>query len=178
MLRGVHTVLETPVFQADCKAAGATEAELRMIVDAIAANPLAGDLIPGTGGARKMRFARQGGGKGGGKSGGCRAVHHFGGEDVPVFLLALVAKSQRADLSQTERNRLRDILPKLAIDVRAVRKKTGLSQAEFARRFGFSVGTLRNWEQGIRTPQGPARALLLVIDAEPEAVLRALHKAA
>jgi hypothetical protein len=106
----VHTVLETPVFLADCKAAGVTEAELRMIVDVIAANPLAGDLILGTGGARKMRFARQGGGK----SGGYRTVHYFGGEDVPVFLLALVAKNQRADLSQKERNRLRDILPKLA----------------------------------------------------------------
>jgi putative transcriptional regulator len=68
--------------------------------------------------------------------------------------------------------------PQPAIDVRAVRRKTGLTQAEFARRFGFPVGTLRNWEQGIRTPQGPARALLLVIDAEPEAVLRALGKAA
>ena len=41
-----------------------------------------------------------------------------------------------------------------AIDVRAVRRRTGLTQAEFARRFGFPLGTLRNWEQGIRTPQG------------------------
>ena len=68
--------------------------------------------------------------------------------------------------------------PALAIDVRAVRRRTGLTQAEFARRFGFPLGTLRNWEQGIRTPQGPARALLRVIDAEPEAALRALGKAA
>lgn len=68
--------------------------------------------------------------------------------------------------------------PTPRIDVRAVRRKTGLTQAEFARRFGFPVGTLRNWEQGIRAPQGPARALLLVIDAEPEAVLRALGKVA
>jgi DNA-binding transcriptional regulator YiaG len=45
-------------------------------------------------------------------------------------------------------------------------------------RFGFPLGTLRNWEQGIRTPQGPARTLLVVIDAEPEAVQRALGKAA
>jgi putative transcriptional regulator len=65
-----------------------------------------------------------------------------------------------------------------AVDVRAVRRKTGLTQAEFARRFGFPLGTLRNWEQGIRTPQGPARTLLVVIDAEPEAVRRALGKAA
>ena len=106
----MHTVLETPIFRADCKSAGVTEAELRQIIDVIAANPLAGDLIPGTGGARKLRFARQGRGK----SGGYRTIHYFGGEDVPVFLLALVAKSQRTDLAQKERNRLRDILPKLA----------------------------------------------------------------
>lgn len=67
--------------------------------------------------------------------------------------------------------------PAPAIDVRAVRRRTGLTQAELARRFGFPLGTLRNWEQGIRTPQGPARALLRVIDAEREAALRALGNA-
>ena len=67
--------------------------------------------------------------------------------------------------------------PEPAIDVRAVRRKTRLTQAEFARRFGFPVGTLRNWEQGIRTPQGPARALLRVIDQEPETVMRVLEPA-
>ena len=59
-----------------------------------------------------------------------------------------------------------------------MRRRTGLTQAAFARRFGLPLGTLRNWEQGIRTPQGPARALLRVIDAKPEAALRALGKAA
>lgn len=68
--------------------------------------------------------------------------------------------------------------PAPAIDVWAVCGRTGLTQAEFAHRFGFSLGNLRNWEQGIRTPQGPARALLRVIDAEPEAALRVLGKAA
>lgn len=68
--------------------------------------------------------------------------------------------------------------PAPALDVRAVRRRIGLTQAEFARRFGFPLGTLRNWEQGIRTPQGPARAPLRVIDAEPEAALRAVDKAA
>ena len=65
-----------------------------------------------------------------------------------------------------------------AIDVRAVRRRTGLTRAELARRSGFPLGTLRNWEQGIRTPQGSARALLRVLDAEPATALRAPVKAA
>lgn len=55
-----------------------------------------------------------------------------------------------------------------------VRRKTGLSQEEFAQRFSINLGTLRNWEQGARQPEGPARVLLMVIDKEPEAVERAL----
>ena len=55
--------------------------------------------------------------------------------------------------------------------VRRVRRRAGLSQAEFARRIGISVVTLRSWEQGKLLPQGPASALLRVIDRVPEAVL-------
>lgn len=59
-------------------------------------------------------------------------------------------------------------------DVAAVRHAVAMSQAEFAGAFGISVWTLRKWEQGQRTPQGPARALLKVIAREPEAARRAL----
>ncbi len=55
-----------------------------------------------------------------------------------------------------------------------VRKETGLSQEEFAQRFRIPLGTLRNWEQGVRQPEGPARVLLMVIASEPAAVDRAL----
>src|SRR5437773_10456920 len=55
--------------------------------------------------------------------------------------------------------------------VRRVRRRAGLSQAEFARRIGISVATLRGWEQGKLVPQGTARALLRVIDRVPEVVL-------
>ena len=55
--------------------------------------------------------------------------------------------------------------------VRRVRRRAGLSQAEFARRIGVSVATVRGWEQGKALPQGAARALLRVIDRVPEAVL-------
>jgi putative transcriptional regulator len=60
------------------------------------------------------------------------------------------------------------------IDVPAIRKRLGLSQNEFSARFGIPPGTLRDWEQNRRRPEGPARALLIVIDKEPEAVKRAL----
>lgn len=60
------------------------------------------------------------------------------------------------------------------VDVASVRQRLGMSQAAFARAFGVSTATLRNWEQGRRVPQGPARVLLNVIEREPEAVLRAL----
>lgn len=59
-------------------------------------------------------------------------------------------------------------------DIRALRKRLGLSQAGFAARYGFSVETIRNYEQGHRHPTGPARVLLRVIATEPEAVERAL----
>ena len=58
------------------------------------------------------------------------------------------------------------------IDVAAVRAKTGLSQNEFARKFMLAPGTLRNWEQGIRQPEGATRLLLAVIDKAPEVVSR------
>jgi putative transcriptional regulator len=52
-----------------------------------------------------------------------------------------------------------------------------MTQEEFAARFGFSVNTLRHWEQGKRQPEGPTRAYLLVIDRAPKAVQKALHAA-
>jgi putative transcriptional regulator len=60
-------------------------------------------------------------------------------------------------------------------DVKLIRGRLGLSQEQFAKRFGFSVETIRNYEQGHRQPNGPARTLLRVIANEPEAVARALR---
>jgi putative transcriptional regulator len=61
--------------------------------------------------------------------------------------------------------------------MRSIRKKLGISQSEFATRFGISPGTLRDWEQRQQKSEGPARVLLKVIDKEPEAVRRALEQA-
>jgi putative transcriptional regulator len=60
------------------------------------------------------------------------------------------------------------------VDVKTVREKTGLTQARFAATFGISLGTLRHWERGDRTPRGPALVLLNAIGKEPATVLRIL----
>jgi putative transcriptional regulator len=60
------------------------------------------------------------------------------------------------------------------VDVAAIRKRLGLSQGEFAARFGFKLDAVQNWEQGRRRPDGAARAFLRVIEREPAAVQRAL----
>lgn len=61
------------------------------------------------------------------------------------------------------------------INVREIREKLNLSQSSFAIRYGFQIGTLRNWEQGRRKPEGSARVLLEVIRVRPDAVEEALH---
>jgi putative transcriptional regulator len=58
---------------------------------------------------------------------------------------------------------------------RRVRRRLGFSQAEFAQRIDVSLDTIRNWEQGKRSPTGAAKALLKVLDKAPEAALAALH---
>jgi putative transcriptional regulator len=63
------------------------------------------------------------------------------------------------------------------IDVRAIRTKLKMTQAEFAGQFGFSVNTLRHWEQGKRQPEGAARAYLIVIERAPKTVRKVLRAA-
>ncbi len=62
------------------------------------------------------------------------------------------------------------------VNVKAIRKKVGLSQAEFARRYGMSQRSLQEWEQGRRQPEGAVRAYLVVIDRNPQAVENALRQ--
>ena len=61
--------------------------------------------------------------------------------------------------------------------VKTLRERLGLTQNAFARTFAISIQALRNWEQGARSPRGPARSLLIIIDKEPEAAMRALKSA-
>jgi len=68
----------------------------------LASNPAAGDEMAGTGGCRKVRVA----GRGKGKSGGYRTITFYTGPDIPLFLLAVFSKGDRANLNQEERNGL------------------------------------------------------------------------
>ena len=61
-------------------------------------------------------------------------------------------------------------------DVRAIRRKLRMSQSEFARKYRIPLPTLKNWEQGRREPELPARILLAVIERHPEAVEDVLHR--
>ena len=79
-----------------------SESERNDVIDHVAANPKAGDLIQGTGGVRKLRWARSGRGK----SGGVRVIYYFHSEVLPLYLLTVFGKGEKADLSQAERNEL------------------------------------------------------------------------
>ncbi len=63
-----------------------------------------------------------------------------------------------------------------SINVKAIREKTGMSQQKFCATFGISLGTLRHWEQGLRTPKGTALVLLKVVDKNPKAVIEAVAR--
>jgi hypothetical protein len=110
----MHAIIEKPDYLDDADDAGLTAEEWSKIIARLAVDPLAGVIIPGTGGARKIRFA----GRGKGKSGGYRVITFYGGEDVPLFLLNVFAKGDKVDLSAAERNQLRVELAGLADDYR------------------------------------------------------------
>ncbi len=92
------------------------------------------------------------------------------GESIIAGLQDALAYAQ----GDTERGQAHIISVPDTIDVKAIRQRQELTQADFAERYGFALNSIRNWEQGRRRPEGPARLLLLLIDREPEAVQRAL----
>ena len=99
----MHTVIQTAFFEAAAKSAKMGEDEVTATVNFVASNPTGGDLLVGTGGVRKARIAKPGTGK----SGGYRVVWWFGGDDIPVFLLTVFGKNEKANLSKAECNALR-----------------------------------------------------------------------
>ena len=107
----LQTVVETPTYLAAAR--GVLSDALRArVVNMVAENHEAG--VPLGGGVRKVRVARQGRGK----SGGARVVFLFAGEDIPVFLLTVFAKNEKASLSVRERTALISAAKELAADYR------------------------------------------------------------
>lgn len=98
----MHTVVETPSYLAAAKTAGIDEALRQEIVRIVAERPEHGDILEGTGGFRKFRVARPGGGK----SGGFRVVSYYYSPDLPVFLVTAFAKNHQSNLTMAERNAL------------------------------------------------------------------------
>ena len=105
---GLHTVAELRVYarQAD-RLLG--DAERRDLINYLAEHPLAGDVMKGTGGVRKLRWRRGGQGK----SGGVRVIYYVYDERMPLYLLTLFGKGDRANLTKAERNELAGLARRL-----------------------------------------------------------------
>jgi len=108
-LRAVHEVIETRAYLASAKNAGMTADEMEAAVMTVAADPMAGDLIVGSSGCRKVRLA----GRGRGKSGGYRLITFYKTAAGAVFLLNVISKGMRANLSDAEVNDLAILVKRL-----------------------------------------------------------------
>ncbi len=157
-------------------------------------NPESGNLIPGSGGIRKIRWRAPGRGK----RGGYRVIYFARisqsviwmltmypknlAENIPVHVLRQIQR--RLKMAKSKRNIGLEILQGLREikhgeygrvinipEVASIREKTGLSQARFAQLLGVSVRTLQDWEQGRRAPSGAARTLLVVANKNPRVLL-------
>jgi hypothetical protein len=112
------TVIETAVFLRRSDGL-LTERERGAIVDSLAANPTGGDLVPGGGGIRKLRW----GVAGRGKRGGIRVIHYFADRDSPVFILDVFAKNEMSDYSAAGLAAVR-VLAKALVDGYEKRKRS------------------------------------------------------
>lgn len=97
----MQTIVELPEFQRSASSL-LSEAEKQTIISYLAAHPLSGAIMQGTGGIRKLRWAS--GNKG--KSGGVRIIYYYHNESIPLFLLTVFGKNEKANLSKAERNEL------------------------------------------------------------------------
>jgi len=114
------TAAETQLFMRQAEAVWSPK-EWEAFVDFIARNPEAGEVIPGTGGVRKVRWGKQGRGK----RGGTRVIYFFHDRDAPIYLLMVYAKSVREDISPEAKKAVRDFATRIkqASRQRAGRRK-------------------------------------------------------
>ena len=103
------TVVETPEFLAATRKL-MDEEERSLLVDYLAKNPTEGDLIPGAGGVRKLRWGLEGRGK----RGGARVIYFYHSPNLPLFALTAYAKNQRDDLTQDHRDGFRQLAKSIA----------------------------------------------------------------
>ncbi len=195
------TVAQTPVFQSHAAEIWRPE-ELDLFVNWIARNPVAGDVIPESGGLRKVRWSVSGRGK----SGGARVIYYNLLNDGTVWLLMAYTKSKFDNLPVKFMKELKNAIPPKAADpdvaafhrdllesvrqmragkaarktrvkvpdVARARQVSGLSQAQFADLLGISMRTLQKWEQGEREPSGAAKSLIRIAQKHPEVLADAL----
>jgi mRNA-degrading endonuclease RelE of RelBE toxin-antitoxin system len=102
------TIVELRSFQSDADKIF-TDQEREDLSDFVSANPVFGDVIPGTGGIRKLRWKA----KGSGKRGGARVIYYFRDLNMPVFLLAVYAKGEKMNLTMHERELMQRVVESL-----------------------------------------------------------------
>jgi hypothetical protein len=100
------TLVELPEFISRTKDLFSSE-ELNALQVHLGTHPESGDLMPGTGGVRKLRWALEGQGK----RGGARVIYYFHNGAMPIFLLTVFSKNEKTDLSKAEKNELRNLIP-------------------------------------------------------------------
>ncbi len=112
----MHAVCETHAFRRAAAKSGMSEDDIFALVSHLAENPTAGDVVQGTGGCRKLRWA----GRGKGKSGGYRTITFYSGAMMPVYLLTVFGKGEKANLSDAECNALRTLAKAIAAEHRSM----------------------------------------------------------
>jgi DNA-binding transcriptional regulator YiaG len=192
-------IIETPISTKQITSA-LSEDEYRLFQLSLAERPDAGKVIPGSGGLRKLRWSAEGRGK----RGGLRVIYYWFIQGR-ILLLFVYPKNVQGNLTDTQLKQLKKIVEEKLFqellesvkqgaeitkgtmspsrtfqfpetEVRLLRERFGLSQNKFATLVGISVGTLRNWEQGRRKPEGPARVLLTLVSEHPEWLLNQVKK--
>ena len=154
------------------------EAEREAVVTMVAANPVAGDLVPGNGGLRKLRISLESWSKHG-RWQGWRKIWRW---ILEADMKKVHFDSLMQSVDEARRFARGEAVSGLVVhsrkvdrnEVAAVRIKAGLTQGEFAKMLGASLGTLRKWEMGERSPSGAAATLLRVLDFDATVVTRAL----
>ena|ERR1019366_1797119 len=112
------TVVETARFLRDVESL-MSGAEREQLVSFIGANPETGQIIPETGGVRKIRWARAGKGK----RGGARVIYYYHSEPLPLFLLTAYAKNEKENLTAAERNTMKRLVQIVAADYAAKKRE-------------------------------------------------------